>query len=221
MPSGSSRRSGSGPKPFAHHRTRGSTPGHFPEPGAVVHGLRTEEHVIRVASSVLVHRIGLQEAGAARAGVVHGCPEHPLGQAPATGAPVDEEADDGPHRSVVYRLHDGGPAELRVVLSRAERDPCDRDAVLVSDEPWHGSPIHQCLHRLSILPADAGGRSGLPVEHAETGSNDWPIEQLDQVGPPLLRDGDSFERHSGNLPAGPREDPEPHLLHDRASQREA
>src|SRR5574341_438078 len=73
-----SRSRASGPKRLAHHWPGGPPPGHFSEPGAVVHGLRAEEHEIRVASLVLVHRIGLHEAGAARPCVVHGCPEHPL-----------------------------------------------------------------------------------------------------------------------------------------------
>src|SRR6266702_6538896 len=83
-----SRSRASGPKRLAHHWPGGPPPGHFPEPGAVVHGLRSEEHEIRVASFVLVHRIGLHEASTAPACVVHGCPEHPLSQAPATSPPV-------------------------------------------------------------------------------------------------------------------------------------
>ena len=65
----------------------------------------------------------------------------------------------------------------------------------------HGAPIHECLHRPPVLLADAGTGSDLPIELAETGSNDGPIEQLDQVRPPFLRDRLCFEPHRAfNLP---------------------
>jgi hypothetical protein len=185
------------PKRFAHHRPGGLPPCYFAEPGPVVHGLCAEEHVIRMTSFVVVDRICLQKAGAVRACMVHGCPQHALGKTSATRSSVDEEAHDGPHRSIVHRLHDRAPTELRIVLSWPERDPCDRNALLVSDEPRYGSLLHEGLHRLPVVRAYASPRSGLSVEHAEAGSNDGPIEQLDQVVPPLLCYGAHIECHPG------------------------
>jgi hypothetical protein len=65
-------------KRLAHHGPGGLPPGHLAESGAVVDGLRAEEHVIRVTALVLVHRIRLDEASAARTRVVHGGLEHAL-----------------------------------------------------------------------------------------------------------------------------------------------
>jgi hypothetical protein len=130
-----------------------------------------------------VGRISLHESGAARPCVFDGSPKHPLRKAAASGLPVDEETHDGPHRSIVQRLHHRGPTELPEILSGPHGDPCDWDAVLVSDEPGHGAPVHQEPHGLADLQADAGARPDLPVEHAEAGPDDGSIEQLDLVGP--------------------------------------
>ena len=82
-----------------------------------------------------------------------------------------------------------------------------RNAVLVSDQPGHGAPIHECLHRPPVLLAGAGTGSDLAIELAEAGSNDGPIEQLDQVGPPFLRDRSCFEPHGACNLSGRRSRP--------------
>src|SRR5438105_4108064 len=66
----------------AHHRAGRLPAGDLPEPGAVVHGLRAEEHDVWVAPFVPVHWIRFHEPGTPRPGVVHGRAEHPLRQAP-------------------------------------------------------------------------------------------------------------------------------------------
>ena len=57
------------------------------------HGYEPHEPVAR---RVFVNRIGFQDPGSARAGVLDGCSEHSLGQASASVLPEHEEADDGP-----------------------------------------------------------------------------------------------------------------------------
>src|SRR5688572_27176921 len=84
----------------------------------------------------------------------------------------DDEADDRPDRKVVDRLHHAGPFEFPIDLARAERDPADRRAAVVTDE---ADELALADARLQVqpvlLPARAaprrrGLRAAIPVEEA-------------------------------------------------------
>jgi hypothetical protein len=146
----------------------------------------------------LVDGIRLEHPHTLRPGVRDPGPEHPLSRTLAARAPVDVEADDGPHGPIVDGLHHGRPPQFPVLLAWAERQPGDGAPSLVADQPGHHAAIDQTLHCRAVLLPLSAAPTDVPVIHAPAAANDRParaVEELGQVGPAIARQRLHVESH--------------------------
>src|SRR5436190_21674939 len=132
------------------------------------HRLEAEPLVGADAAHVVAALVGvrLERGGAASERVLDRRLEERRRDAALLRPRVDVEADDRPDagdlvlRAVVPRAD-----ELSVLLARRDRDPADRAALLVSEQPRHVAALDDLLHVPLVLRAVAGP---LPPEHAPT-----------------------------------------------------